>query len=238
MIAMCPVCGKKFDVLWPQLYRYRRDGKYLCSYQCMVQYDRKEGKEMTKISPEQKRKAIEIALEGGDPKPFLKECGSKNPDNLWYWMKNKLKIEEPETYEMLAKGGRPKPIAGGEWEKMETPEGSLAGAMAGMKDATDEFFGKCKDMGLKLEKPEIDLKIKSEDLAKTDYPDPVIMDPPFEYKVTGIETAVGDFQYSRRYGYLDWTPDGVSDTVSLKVEEWKELMRLLPLIAKELGVEL
>ena len=51
MIAMCPVCGKKFDVLWPQLYRYRRDGKYLCSYQCLVQYDRKEGKDMIDTRP-------------------------------------------------------------------------------------------------------------------------------------------------------------------------------------------
>jgi hypothetical protein len=63
--------------------------------------------------------------------------------------------------------------------------------------------------------------------------------PPFEYKTTGISTAIGDFQYYKRNDYLDWTPIGnCNDTVSLKVEEWKELLKVLPEAAKVLEVDI
>lgn len=61
--------------------------------------------------------------------------------------------------------------------------------------------------------------------------------PPFEYKVTGIDTALGSFQYFKKNQFLDWTePSGA--VVSLHLEEWKEFMKLWPFILKTLGVEL
>ena len=209
MITNCPVCGKAFDVLWPQLYRYRRDGKYLCSYQCMVQYDRKEGKEMTKISPEQKRKAVEIALEGGDPKPFLKECGSKNPENLWYWIKNRLKVEDPETYEMLAKGVRkkrpeiPEPVSGGPWEKMEVPE---------------------------------DVVI---DAAKVMLPDPPKAVKPVDYGIFLMDVIRSPetgarYEFKENLLFVKYGPD----EFVMEPKDWRKLIDEIPKAAAVLGVEL
>ena len=40
MIAKCMECGKKFDILYPHLWKYKRNGRWLCSYGCMRAYDR------------------------------------------------------------------------------------------------------------------------------------------------------------------------------------------------------
>ena len=61
----------------------------------------------------------------------------------------------------------------------------------------------------------------------------------FEYKVTGIDTAIGQFQYFKKHGYIDWDPmDGHGTTVSLNLEEWKEFMKVFPEAMKVLGVEM
>ena len=56
-----------------------------------------------KITLMQKKRAIQIALDGGNPLPFLRECGSSNPPGLWYTIKQDLKKVDPETYEKLPK---------------------------------------------------------------------------------------------------------------------------------------
>ena len=33
MRPKCPVCGKLFWCDWPNLWRYKRDGAYLCSWE-------------------------------------------------------------------------------------------------------------------------------------------------------------------------------------------------------------
>ena len=98
----CPVCGKVFDVLYPQLWRYRRDGRYICSFSCVRLIDKGETK-MEKFTKEQRAEAIRIALDGGNPKEYLRSIGSTSPDNLWYYMKGQLRKNDPETYEQLAK---------------------------------------------------------------------------------------------------------------------------------------
>ena len=40
----CPVCGKEFDVLWPELWRYREGSAYICTWKCLRQL-RKEAEE-------------------------------------------------------------------------------------------------------------------------------------------------------------------------------------------------
>ena len=43
MIYKCATCGKEFDALWPDLYRYRRGGTFLCSWSCLRKYDEEKG---------------------------------------------------------------------------------------------------------------------------------------------------------------------------------------------------
>lgn len=99
----CPVCGKVFDVLYPNLWRYRRDGRYICSYNCIRLIDKGEAGMERKITEEQKQEAVRIALDGGSPLAYLKECGSLNASAHWSLIKKKLMKNDPETYEQLAK---------------------------------------------------------------------------------------------------------------------------------------
>lgn len=58
-----------------------------------------------------------------------------------------------------------------------------------------------------------------------------------EYKTTGISTPIGDWQYIKKAGYLDWTTL-TGETVSMNLEEWKEFMKLFPEVLKVLEVRL
>ena len=42
----CPVCGKDFDVLWPNHWVYKRGNNFICSWGCIRKYDRKEANGM------------------------------------------------------------------------------------------------------------------------------------------------------------------------------------------------
>ena len=38
----CPVCGKSFWVDWPNLWVFKRDRMFICSYSCANEYDRRK----------------------------------------------------------------------------------------------------------------------------------------------------------------------------------------------------
>lgn len=224
MIVSCPVCGKEYDILYPDKWTYkrRRTGEhmfYLCSWSCLRKFD--EAKESAKqvkhgsITLDQKKKAVDIALAGGNPLTFLAECGSANPVNMWWTIKQNLKEVDPEKYEKLPKRlntgekavpGIPidqieAPAMPQKAETPEEPEVTLADAMKGMKDAADEFFG-----SLTLEK------------AKKDA-NPVVYDG---MTVREIEGVFGRYRRSDVNGitYIDFECDDGLDVLSLTVNQW------------------
>ncbi len=223
MRTKCPVCGKKFEMPYPSLWAYNINKKqFFCGWKCIQKYREQEEEKKLGITLEQKKKAVSIALGGGDPAAYLKECGSEKPAVSWANILRNLETKDPEVYEILTRKAKKPRIDKGMPKKLELEAGenyevSVGEAMDNMKDAADEFFGKCEDMGLKIRKePE---------------------KPQFEYKTTGISTSVGDFQYFRKQGYLDWTAlDG--GTVSMNLEEWKEFLSVFPEAMRVLGVEL
>lgn len=99
----CGTCGKRFPVLYPHLWRFKRPQGakkvYFCSYGCVRKFDQK-GVEKVELS-EKARKALEIAVAGGDPIGFLKEEGSKNPSAAWHSIKMQAKEKDPETFAKL-----------------------------------------------------------------------------------------------------------------------------------------
>ena len=174
MITTCPECGKEFDILYPDLWRYRR-GDFLCSYGCMRKHDKREEEngEMKRL----KKDGSPAQRPGPNPKKQI--------------------IETPE-----GEFTQPKP---------EIPE----------KVATVKLTGP-----LNVETPEPE-KVTFVDGGT------------IPFKMTGMSTEAGDFQYFKKAGYLDWTPGGTyDDTVSLKVEEWKALIKVLPVVIRMLGVEM
>ena len=54
-----------------------------------------------KMTPENKEKAIEIAIAGGDYIKHLKECGAGNPHASWSYIKQQLAREDPAKYDEL-----------------------------------------------------------------------------------------------------------------------------------------
>ena len=224
MVTKCTECGKRTVVLYPDLWVYKRGAgspggqRFFCSWHCLRAYDKGDEtamKQGRKVS-EKSMKAVQIALEGGDPQKYLEECWNKNPSAAWYAIKQQVKENDPETYDRLPKIVRHK-----------KEDISAAEAMQNCQDAADDFFGKCADMGLKVEIPE------------RTFPLPPLELPAIEYKVTGIDTEMGNFQYYRKNQYMDWTPVSCpTELVSMNIDEWKQLIRDLPAIMKILGVEL
>lgn len=229
MIVNCPVCGKEYEVLYPDKWTYkrRRTGEhmfYLCSWSCLRKFD--EAKESAKqvkhgtITLDQKKKAVDIALAGGNPLTFLAECGSANPGNMWWTIKQNLKEVDPEKYEKLPKrlNTSEKAVPGIPIDRIEAPampqkaktpeepKVTLADAMKGMKDAADEFFGTCEEMGLTLEKAK-------KDATPVKYDDMTIRE---------IEGVFGRYRRSDVNGatYIDFECDDGLDILSLTVNQW------------------
>ena len=196
----CPVCGKIFYVQYPNKWQYKRDNRFICSWRCLRLLDKGDKNMPRLLTDEQRNHAVQIAINGYDPKPFLVSCGSNAPDKLWSYIKQTIRDKDPETYQKLPttlKGLRPPGVA--EPLRIETHEANKV------------------------------------EVIET--PAGVPVPPPFEYKVTWIDTAVGTFQYFKHNRYLDWT-DLNGETVSMTLEEWKEFMKIWPFILKTLGVEL
>ncbi len=100
MVSKCQNCGKEFEVLYPQQWVYQLRNGFFCTYSCIKAYENKEV-QMRKITLEEKKKAVQIAIDGGDPRGFLKQCGSKNPDLMWGRIRAFLKEKDPEAFEKL-----------------------------------------------------------------------------------------------------------------------------------------
>ena len=102
MKGECPQCGKVFWIEHPDLWAYKRNGRYICSWGCLRKHDGKEAngmeKQKTILTEEQKTMAVEMALEGQSPIPYLKELGCKNPYTSWRyirgWARNVYSAED------------------------------------------------------------------------------------------------------------------------------------------------
>lgn len=231
MIWNCPVCGKAFDVLWPHLWAYKKNSKFVCSWGCLRAYE-KEGKEMDKrqkVPDEAKKAAIAAALEGKDPYEPLRPYTS-NPKSLWTYMKQQLRKSDPETAAKLPDL---------RYRKQEKTV-SLADAMTGMQNAADAFFGACEDAGLRLnaetpEAPKVVTVTKVE--AVPEITRPVVYDG---MTVREIEGGFGRYRRSDVNGsiYIDFEYTEGADVMSLTVKQWRSFLVEMDNAAKILGVEL
>ena len=236
MITKCAACGKEFEVLYPELWAYKKYGKiFYCTWKC---FRKKENEIMSKLTMEQKEKAVEIGIIGGDPVAYLKECGAANAPAAWYQIKKKLAEADPDKATELEKAlhnkanreykarqkvdkGMPKKLeleAGGNYEI------SAKEAMDNIQDAADEFFGKCEEAGLKV----CGTVESFEDYIKNQLD---------AYEIAWIRHQdLGEWYYDKKFNSIDWrTPEG--DEVSLPPAWWKQMIDELPRILRLLGVD-
>ena len=242
MISSCAVCGKKFYVEDPAVWVYRSMNKFFCTYPCTREYDMKE-EPMKKVTLEQKKKAVQIAIGGEDPRRFLKECGSKNPDLMWGSIRKNLKEKDPEMFAKLP-GRIPRK------KDDKEPEVSLADAMTGMQEAADKFFGACEDMGLKMETPENPLPVQDLKLQpggnyriSVETPEAPKIYKPVVYDGMTVREVEGGFGRYRRSDtkdsiYIDFEYAEGVDVVSLTVDQWRSFRDEQLKAAMILGVAL
>ena len=99
MIETCPICSKNFDVLWPQLWAYKRGKRYLCSWSCIRIFDGKEVYGM-------KTKKDGTPAKKTGPKPrtietpeAMKAEAVETPEAILPVIEQPKKITEPVAYD-------------------------------------------------------------------------------------------------------------------------------------------
>ena len=168
-----------------------------------------------KITLEQKKKAVKIAIDGGDPIKYLQECGSSNPVNMWYTIKASLKRTDPETYAKVPdqrKNGakkRDEPTVQDDDDDPD-PEPSILMAKTPIDDT---------------------VHIEARKITK-----PVNYDG---FDVCGIRGNFGTYSTCIVSGkhWIDFE-DPTGDTLSYPVDDWKNFLVELRRAAAVLGVEL
>ena len=244
MITNCPVCGKLTCIHWPEHWVYRRGSTYYCSENCMEidmtrtisslnkAVKRRKEQSMTKITLEQKKKAVEIAVSGGNPLEYLKKCGSKKPDGLWYTIKESLKKVDPETYAKI-------PDFRGKTRTAKEPK-TAGESMDAIYVTAEDFFKQCEDAGIHIGKDAPPKPITGGEWEKLETPEapkraPLQYDG---YTVCCIESKTfGRFYWDRDHNHLDWTT-AEGEEVSFTPTGWKTFLEEVPKVAEILGVEL
>ena len=181
-----------------------------------------------KITLEQKKNAVKIAINGGDPIKYLLDCGSKNPVNMWATIKATLKQTDPETYAKVPdqrKNGAKKRN-----EKQEEPA-AQDDEDEGEKEAWVPDVS--PNPGILMARTPIDdaIHIAAQKVTK-----PVNYDG---FEVCGVRGNFGTYSCSFTGGkcWRDFD-DQHGDMLSYPVDDWKSFLAELRKAAAVLGVEL
>lgn len=207
----CAECGKEFVVLYQDIWAYKRGEKWLCSWKCLRAYDKsKEGSSLRKVTLDDKKKAVEIAISGGDPREYLgKLC--KAPDAMWSSIRKALKDSDPEAFAKL-----PRSIKGTKKKAPETHKEEEA------EEKDEDFFSAGEDVK-EPEPPKITQPIVYDGMV-----------------VRELEIPFGRIRRSDVAGktYLDFEPVDGADTLSFTDDQWRAFFMQFNKAAKGLGVEL
>ena len=249
MMTVCAECGKRMLVHWPEFWPYRRRDMYFCTDVCKAWNEHKEFKERTgwmddyyrlrkggkpmagKVTLEQKKKAVEIAIGGGNPLPYLKKCGSDAPDKLWYVIKQNLKKVDPVKFAQIP-----------ERVNSANKTVSMAPVPEPVVDLTIDSEELTR-MEIEQEKLQAEARRTVEEIMNrsdvTDA-DKMRIDKPVNYDgfdVTAVKSPDSGFRFENdpRYGMMTWnTMSG--DEVSLTAEEWRKLAGELPRVLQIFGI--
>ena len=270
MMVNCPVCGKLTAIYYPEFWVYRRKDTFYCSENCMIVDEtrdlklmnlvardrrlRKEAKKMGnhKLTLEQKKKAVEIASQGGNPTEYLKKCGSKNPYAAWDYIQKTLakkikaevmaipqiKVQEPKPVLAEKVVNVPEPVGGGEWEKLpdvignvekiEEKDGGLEVTVKATPSAA-EAIQNMQDAADKFFRQCGEMGLKMDGPAKKEEDDDL------QITIRSVETKLGTFHYDDEY-FEFRSKINKSDNLEMPVEDCVELMNELPKVMRMLGV--
>ena len=267
MMTECGVCGKRIVIPYPEFYVYKREETYFCSLDCMVVFKtqltrqrcgfqpERNDKEMKqhRLTYDQKKKAIEIAIQGGDFLDYLKKCGAKNPSAAWWYIRETLAKADPEKYmELTGALATRKPEKEIEWQHDDPQVVAKVVKVEDKKDGLEVTVEKADKLPpeAQTEKKEplavVQPFPKYQDLHRTDELDALLygaesldraLKKDLEYKVIGIETKLGKFQYDHASDQMRWMPRRTTVVIMMPAAEWKKLAEDLPKIMKTIGAD-
>lgn len=238
---------------WGTWYRLQKEELHRKEYQIT---DGKRRENMArKITLEQKKKAVQIAIEGGDVLEYLRNLGSKNPTGLWWTIKNDVKAADPELYAKIPRldGKHIVPPAEREAKREEIRKEA---EKRGVKFQPDE-----KPVEYKPEAVEPVLTIRSEELLKAEekaqpegYAEiagrqvPVIevqeakMAEPMQYvfpgfTVTSVRGNFGEWHLDEKHNSLDFR-GAEGEEICFRPEAWFDFMVEIRAVMQMLGVKI
>lgn len=216
----CANCGKEISILHPDHWAYKRVMKnvniFWCSWSCLRQSE-KEGKlDMKKLTLENKKEAVRIALAGGNPLEFIRMCGIANAADAWRKIKEDLKGKDPKTWEKLPKR-LPNPVTD---RAKEAPADEVTKAALEHPERPIVQIEGPVIMKEMEEKPK-----RNHTLLRNS-----------NFTVSAIRTDLGEFYYDKKFDRLDWrTLDG--EEASMSPAAWFKLYEMIPEIMGILEVE-
>ena len=203
--------------------------------------ERKEDMRGKPILEENNQKAIEMALDGKDPIAYLKECGAKNPYGNWGYIKMKLQKQDQEKFKQLMEAERKRKGKAAVVEKADKlPEAAgphrpnnVPPQPEGVQIQIPPKKPEPLDGGEweKAEKPEVTDHVE---LRKVEFFKP---QEKLAYKVIGIETKLGKFQYDAASDQMRWMPRGTAVVVMMPAEDWAKMAEDMPEIMKAIGAD-
>ena len=209
---------------------------------------------MKKVTLEQKKEAVRIAIKGGDPVNYLRVCGSRDPGQMWAMIRAKLRKDNPEIFLKL-----PKPEVKQKEEapeQRETYHGTFHNENRNPPPPPPGYVATVKvDGPLQIETkepeqvevvpvptvqlvydPSIAEEYKREQAEKQKITKPVNYDG---FEVLAVKREFG--RYSRQdttHGtYIDYTSHG-GDELSMTVKQWREFLVEIKYAAQVLGVDI
>lgn len=219
---ICNTCGREISILHPESWAYKRKlgnvNIFWCSWSCLREAE-KEGKfSMKKLTLDNKKHAVKIAMDGGNPLEYIRMCGISNAADCWSKIKADLKEKDPEAWEKLPKR-LPNPVMD---RNKEAPADAVTkAALQHPERPIVQIDGQVIVEKMMEQKPKITK--------------PLAYDG---YTVCCIESKTfGRFYWDRDHNHLDWTT-GEGEEVSFTPQGWKMFLEELPKAAAILGVEL
>lgn len=182
------------------------------------------------MTDEERAKAVEIAMDGRDPRVYLEEIGVADPAAMWAYIKQYYKKNTPEVYEKIPK--RIGQVAKPETEtptlkvdgpiRIETPEANQV--------TVTEVPEKCTIKG-PMEKAFPKIQIQTPPVTK-----PVVYDGMI---IREVEGAFGRYRYTDigTVEYIDFESTDQMDVLSLSIGQWRNFREEQRKAAQILGVE-
>ena len=186
------------------------------------------------FTDEQRAECARIAIEGGDPKPYIKSLGFKNPSGAWHNLKEWYKKNRPEVAERIP--DRVGKVVGRELPKVDLGMPKKTGPDGQEYEKLELEAGRNYQLSVAETPEDISTRTVKTPLRVPEAPEatPVSFG---DFEVTAVKhPEFGEFYFDQKFNRIDWrNPEG--DEVSFAPGSWVRLVEALPQIMGILGVK-